>query len=503
MRNRRSLAQSRNYKWWVFGAIGSGLFVTVMDQSGIILALPRIASHFDATIPAVQWVVLGYILTASSLLLPMSRLSDMIGRKRVYTAGFGIFITCAALAGSAPSLEGVILFKLLQGVGAAMIQANSMAIVTSTFPNEERGRAIGLLMTVVGVGALAGPIMGGAVVGWLGWRFIFFMGIPLGLASALAALVVLKGQLTSTKEDPALGGSFDWVGAFLSSVALASFLVVMSVGYRIGWASPEVIATFAGVAALFVGFVTWELRSSEPLLPLELFKRSRFSLGASANFLAFIASASIYFLMPFYLQDVLGYTPGQAGLIMGSTAMCFITVGPIVGHLSDRFGWQRFTTGGLVASSAGLLLLSRLTETSPLALVVGALALAGSGMAAFYTPNASAILSSVERPRYGIAIAFLNMTRNTANVTGVALVTIIVTGTMASMGFEPTLEAVAGEGGDAVKGAFTLGLSRAFLVGASLTVLALLLSILKRQDLAEHVEAVPVREEHTPSGEPS
>jgi MFS family permease len=167
-----------DYKWWAFTAIAVGMFGTLVDQTSVNLALPRIADHFDSTIPAVQWIALGYILVTGSLLLPMGRLSDMIGRRRVYTAGFVIFIAGAALTGSAPSLFGLILFKLFQGIGAAMIQANAMAIMTSAFPGRERGKAIGLFMMIVGLGAIVGPTVGGALVGLLGWRAVFFMGVP-------------------------------------------------------------------------------------------------------------------------------------------------------------------------------------------------------------------------------------------------------------------------------------------------------------------------------------
>ena len=155
---------SNNYKWWVLGAISVGLFVSVLDQTAITLAIPVIADHFQADIPTVQWVLLGYILTTSALMLPMGRLSDLVGRKPIYIGGLTLFLLAAMGAGLAPVLSVVIMFKVLQGVGASMIQANSMAIVTSTFPDTERGKAIGLLMTVVGIGGMSGPVIGGALL---------------------------------------------------------------------------------------------------------------------------------------------------------------------------------------------------------------------------------------------------------------------------------------------------------------------------------------------------
>ena len=191
------------------------MFVSVLDQTGVNIALPRIADHFDATIPAVQWVSLGYILTIGSLLLPMGRLSDMIGRKSVYVTGFAVFVLGAVLAGSSTTLLGLILFKIFQGVGGAMIQANGMAIVTSTFSPTERGKIIGLFITVVGMGAIAGPVLGGVVVSLLDWRYVFFTVAPLGVLSMVAALIVLEGRPATGAGQTDRRPGFDWLGAVL------------------------------------------------------------------------------------------------------------------------------------------------------------------------------------------------------------------------------------------------------------------------------------------------
>ncbi|MCI0440035.1 MAG: DHA2 family efflux MFS transporter permease subunit, partial [Chloroflexi bacterium] len=336
-----ALSKRSDYKWWIFGSVAIGMFISVMDQTGVNLALPRIADHFDATIPEVQWVALGYILTTGSLMLPMGRLADMIGPKRVYTTGFVIFVVAAVLTGLAPTLLTVILFKVLQGVGAAMAQATGMAIVTSAFPNEERGKAIGMFMTIVGSGAIVGPMVGGAIVGEFGWRYIFFMGVPLGIVSVIAATLVLPRAQARPASSRRLG--FDWPGAVLSAGALAVFLVVMTTGYRVGWATPLVWVAFAGAVALLAAFIWWERRTSDPMLALELFRNRLFSTGIAANFLTFLGVTSIFFLMPFYLQEVLEFTPGQAGLIMAPTALIFALLGPIIGRLSDRYGTRKFT----------------------------------------------------------------------------------------------------------------------------------------------------------------
>ena len=490
-----SLAAYRrlDYKWLVFVTIALGTFVAVMDQTGVSLALPRLATHFDAAIPEVQWVTLGYMLTTGSLLLPMGRLSDIVGRKRVYIGGFVVFIAGALLAGSSTELLGVVLFKVLQGVGAAMVQANGMAIITSTFPASERGKVIGLFMTTVGMGAIAGPIVGGSIVSVFGWRAVFFAGAPLGLVAIASSAVVLRGRGDTASDLPGGRPRFDWIGASLSSAFLALLLLVMTNAYRVGWGSPLVVSAFVGVMVLLVAFVWWELRVDDPMLDPALFRRSLFSLGSSASFLNFLGGMSVFFVMPFYLQGVVGLTPGQAGLVIVPTAICFAAAGPIAGRLSDRFGWQKFAIAGLVFSALSLVMLSRLTDSTPMAFVVAAMALQGVGMGTFYSPNASAVLSTVERSRYGIATAFLNMLRNVANVVGIAAATTIVTVTMASAGYEASLDAVSAVGaGQGVKDAFTDGLRIAFLVFAGLLGLAVLLSSIRTGAAAQR--AAPERQ---------
>ena len=466
-------------KWKVFATIAVGMFVSVLDQTGVNLALPPIAKHFDATIPVVQWVALGYILTTGSLLLPMGRLSDMIGRKRVYIVGFVIFTSFAILTGLSSSLLVLIIFRILQGVGAAMIQANAMAIIMSTFPSNERGKVIGLFMTTVGSGAVVGPILGGLLVGWLGWRSIFFIGVPFGIISIVLAILVLQGNQADGRDQSKRSG-FDWGGATLSATALVVFLLVMTNSHRVGWGSPLVIGGFIGAGVLFLFFLLWESKFPDPMLSLQLFKSKLFSMGSSASFFTFLAGTAVFFMMPFYLQGVLGYTPGQTGLIMGPTALSFAIMGPISGRLSDKFGWRPFEAVGLILIAGSLFVLSLLDEGTPLPVVIVALAMQGVGMGIFNPPNASSILSTVEASRYGIATAFLNLTRNAASVTGVAVATAIVVARMSALGFEPSLDAVSGDNAvEGVGAAFTEGLQQAYRLLAGFAIFALVLSIAK------------------------
>ncbi len=468
-----AIRESTNYKWWGFFAVAIGTFMAVVDNGSVNIALPTIAKHFDTDIPTVQWVTLGSSLTISATLLPAGRLADVIGRKQVYIAGFILFGLGSALAGAAPSLTVMILFKMLSGCGAAMVMANGMAILTSLFPPKERGKAIGTHMTVVGSGSISGPVLGGLLVSALGWRAVFYINFPLAILGVAVALAVLDPRLSHDEIEGRQGFRFDWLGAALSAGALSLSLLALTNGHRFGWGSPLIAGALLLSVALLATFIWWEGRAPFPMLDLKLFKIPTFSLGALSGFLAFMGGSSIWFLMPFYLQKVLGYSPGQAGLVLVANAVCMATVAPLCGRLSDRFGFRMFNLGGLALSAGGLLLLSRVTENSTLALIIPALLLQGSGMGMFHSTNHASILGSVERARYGIAAAFVNLNRNTASTTGLAVGTAIVTATMASQGYAPSLDAVTGSGAAGVAHAFTLGFRTVLIASAALMIVAM------------------------------
>ena len=449
-----------------------------MDHGSVNVALPTIAGHFQSDFSTVQWVTIAYALTISALLMPMGRLSDFIGSKKVYIIGSLVFMLGAVVAGSAPNLTTLIAARVLQGCGAAMTQGTGMAIVIAAFPAGERGKAIGLIMTIVGTGAIAGPAMGGFLVDAFGWRSVLFANVPvvlLGVAASMAILVESRGAQIGQDARR----KFDWLGAALSTGALITLLLALTNGHRFGWTSPWILVAMLSSIALLIAFIWWELRATVPLLDLRLFQRKVFSLGVTAHFLTFLGSSAALFLTPFYLQQVLGFTPRETGLILVPNAVCMAILGPLSGHFSDRYGWRRFTVGGLIRSTMALLLLSRLTADSTLAMVMPALILQSSGMGMFYSPSSSSILSAVERERYGVLVGFLNLIRNGANVTSVAMAAAIVTATMGAMGYEPSLEAVRGGSDAGVSYAFTLGLRHAYLTMMGLLLVAMAVSVLQ------------------------
>ena len=466
------------YKYWALGAVAIGMFSSAVDHGSVNVALPSIASHFRSDFPTVQWVAIGYALTISALLLPMGRLSDIVGRKKVYIGGSLIFVLGAIVAGFSANLTALFAARVIEGAGAAMTQGTGMAIVVAAFPAHERGKAIGLIITTVGTGSIAGPAIGGFLVDALGWRSVLFANAPVVLLGVVASMAILVDTEEPQAGHDAPGMRFDWLGAALSTGALITLLLALTNGHRSDWTSPIILAAFSSSVVLAAIFVWWELRVTGPLLDLRLFQRSVFSLGVTAHFLTFLGSSASIFLTPFYAQQILGFTPRETGLILVPNAVCMAVLGPISGHFSDRFGWRRFTVGGLVLSASGLFLLSSLTVDSSLFHVMPALMLQSAGMGMFYSPNSSSILSSVEREKYGVLLGFLNLVRNSANVTSIAMATAVVTATMGAMGYEPSLEAVRSGGGAGVGEAFTSGLRNAYFIMMGLLLVSMAVSAL-------------------------
>lgn len=488
-----AIRQRSDYKWWVFGALAIGSFTGVADSGSVNVALPSIADYFDTDLPTVQWVVIGYALAISAFLMPMGRLSDIIGRKKVYIVGMMVFVVGAAIAGSSTNVLILIGAKIFQGFGSGMTQGTAMAMVLSTFSDSERGKALGLQMSVVGTGGVAGPAVGGFLVSAFGWRSVFYVNVVLGGIALIAAIIILEERRAAqnSRQD-----SFDWLGAALSTAALLTFLLGMTAGSRIGWTSPPIILAMLAFLTLLSAFVWWELRVQSPMFDVRLFKHRLFAFGVSASFISFLGMSASRFLMPFYLQAVLGYSPGQVGLIVIPGSIIVILTGPLSGRLSDRFGWRWFNVGGLTLSAIGLFTLSTLKVDSSLALVLTGMIFQSAGMGMFNAPNNSSIMSTVERSRYGILSGFLSLVRNSANVTSIVLGTAIVTGVMASQGYLPTLAGVSESGDVGLTLAFTSGLRVAFTAMGSVLILGVAVSFLKgskSQISTAEAEGVAVR----------
>ena len=413
---------SRN-KWWVFFAVGTGTFMSALDSSVVNTILPIIRRHFNAEVAMVEWTVVVYLLVVSSLLLSFGRFGDLRGHKAVYVFGFLIFITASVACGLAPSVNFLIAARAVQALGAAMLFANSPAILTKSFPPNQRGQALGMQATMTYLGLTAGPSLGGWLTQSFDWRAVFYINVPVGLLAFLLSLKFIEADKpqTSTNEQ------FDWLGALLFAFGLAALMLGLNQGHAWGWTSPAIIIYLAGAIVLLGIFLWVERRVPSPMLDLSLFERRVFSTSAAAAVLNYICLYSVIFLMPFYLLQGRGMGPAQAGLLLTAQPVIMAIAAPISGSFSDRIGSRLLSTLGMAILAVGLFLLSRLDSTSSNNTILLSLAVTGLGTGIFISPNTSALMGSAPRQRQGIASGILATARNVGMVLGVGLAGAILT----------------------------------------------------------------------------
>jgi EmrB/QacA subfamily drug resistance transporter len=409
-------------RWWVLLAIGVGTYMSALDGSVVNITLPVIRTALHSEVATVEWAVTIYLLVVSGLLLSFGRLGDLRGHKRIYVTGFVIFVLGSALCGWAPTVVALIVFRAAQAVGAAMLFANSPAILTKNFPPTERGRALGLQATMTYLGLTTGPVLGGWLAGWLGWRSVFYINVPVGLLALALSLRFIPDDSGAQHAE-----RFDIPGAVVFLGGLVILLLALNQGHAWGWASPAILGLLLGAGLLLAVFVLVERRTASPMLDLSLFRRWLFSAAAISAVMNYICLYSVTFLLPFYLIQGRGLPPGQAGLILMAQPLVMAIVAPLSGTLSDRIGSRVLSTLGMVILAVGLFLLARLNAISPLGQVVTSLAIAGLGTGIFISPNTSALLGAAPPGRQGIASGILATARNVGMVLGVGLAGAIFT----------------------------------------------------------------------------
>jgi EmrB/QacA subfamily drug resistance transporter len=447
------------HKYRVFLVCATGIFVTVFDTSASIVALPTIAHEFGTDLTTAQWVIIGNSLTIAAFLVPVGRLSDIIGRKLIYVVGCALFASGAALAWGASSIIGLIAARCIVGAGSAMTQGTAMAILVSNFSVGERARMLGLQMGGVGLGAIAGPALGGLIVGSIGWRRLFAVTVFAMIAIGIAGLRILRRRT----ERPNNARSFDWVGAVLFSSILVTGLLTLTLGPRFGWTGPGSMIGLSLFATLTAAFAIVEKRHPSPMLDFRLFRNPAFTFGAIAAVTVFMAMSATRFLVPFFLQGIKGFDPTGVGMTMLPAAAVTAIVAPFAGRLADRFGVRLFANIGIAISAAGLALFATFQVDTAISTVIAALVVLALGMAIFGAPNSAAILNSVEAESHGLAAGFVNLCRNSGNVIGIAFGTAVVTLTMGAAGYPPSLSEVSVGAGAGLFDAFTLGLRTAAL----------------------------------------
>ena len=409
-------SQHNNGKWWVLLSIGIGTFMTALDTSVVNTVLPVIGKTYQTQIASVEWVVTIYLLGLSALLLGFGRLGDLRGHKIIYLLGFGVFVGSSMLCGMAPDVLTLTIFRGLQAIGAAMLAANSPAILTKSFPSSQRGQALGLQATMTYLGLTVGPSFGGWLASVAGWRAVFYINLPVGL---LAIWLSLRSIPVDTVRKPE--ERFDWQGAIVFMLGLSAFLLGLNQGHNWGWTSAPILGLLAGAVVLLGAFVTIETRVQNPMLDLDMFRQKRFSLTASSAVFNYIGVYSIIFLMPFLLIQGRGLSSAEAGLILTAQPIIMAIIAPLSGTLSDRWGTRLPAVVGMAVLSVGLFLLSLVREDTNISMIIVALGVVGFGTGTFISPNNSALMGSAPRHRQGIAAGILATARNFGMVLGVGI----------------------------------------------------------------------------------
>jgi EmrB/QacA subfamily drug resistance transporter len=402
-------------KWWALAAVGSGTFMATVDGSIVNIALKTIQDTLGAEFHTVEWVVLCYLLTITCLLPITGRLGDMVGKKRIALGGFVIFSVGSALCGLSWNIETLIAARVLQGVGAAMLQGVSAALLVTAFPATERGQALGYIGTIVAAGILTGPVLGGLLLRYSGWPAIFFVNVPIGIAAFLLAMRVLTQDRQHTSQ------RFDIIGALALGLSLLLILYALTEGQAWGLSDARTIGMLIGGMIGLVGFVLWERRAAAPMIDLKLFRNPGFSLSLVAALASFLALSFNFLLIPYYLQNVLGFDPQRTGLTMIASPVVLALAAPISGRLSDRFGARWLGVAGLGLASIGLFSMTTLSETSTQLGVIARLMLIGVGIGLFQSPNNSTIMGSVPRTALGVAGSLQAVMRTLGQTTGIAI----------------------------------------------------------------------------------
>lgn len=408
-----------DYKWEALTITALGTFMSTMDMSIVVIGLPTILGDLQASLIHGIWIISGYVLMMTIFLVILGRLGDLYGKVRLYNLGFGVFTAGSLLCALSQSGEQLIIFRFLQGAGAAMLTVNSIAILTDAFPRQELGKALGTNVIGYNLGAIAGYTLSGVMIHYFGWRSIFLMNVPIGILGTLWGYKRLKEIGVKP-----VGEKFDYAGSILYCIGLTTILLGLTIGNP---ASGRNIAIIIGGVIFFICVIFVELRQKYPTLDLKLFKIRLFAAGNIAGFLNSIAFSCGPFLLSLYLQLVLGYSAFKAGVILIPMEIAVVVFSLISGRLSDKYGGRVLCSIGLALNASAFICFSTLNEKSLYGEILVGLILFGIGRALFAPPNISSIMSSVIPEKRGVANGIRTTLTQTANVLSVPFSLLLMT----------------------------------------------------------------------------
>jgi len=413
-----------DYRWWVLLVTSIGALLASLTSGTLVIALPDILRELHTDLFSLMWIIVGYTLVTTVLVLNAGRLADSIGRSRAYTMGFVIFLVASILCALAPTATALIGARVIQGVGGAFLMATSAALVTDAFPRRELGRALGINAMVVGAGLILGPILGGWLTGF-GWRTVFWFNVPIALIGTIAAWALL---VEPARERPRL--TMDWAGSGLYLVGLMGLMVALAFGGLYGWTTSWVLGGILAFVIAAPTFLWVEAHRKDPLLDLSLFRIRLFAMGNLTSLLNGVARNGVLFLLVFYLQGAKGDDPVMAGILLAPLAIGLLVLSPISGALADRYGSRLLATLGMVVTGIGLLGLTTLQVDTPYWQLALWQLVIGSGSGLFASPNTSAVMGVVPPAQRGVGAGARMMLTNSGFVISIALAIGLVTSAM-------------------------------------------------------------------------
>lgn len=412
------IARRPNAFWYAVLTVCVGAFMGQLDASIVTLAFPTMEKDFHATSGAVTWVGLAYLLTLVAVLPAVGRYADMFGRKLFYTYGFLLFILGSGLCGIAPTLYALIGFRVLQALGAAMLQANSVAIIANAAPPDKLGRAIGVQGAAQALGLALGPAAGGFLISLGGWQLIFFVNVPVGLvATVLAWFLIPRSRHLAQR------ASFDWTGLGVLVPTVLALLLVFSFGDQYGWTSPLILVLIVVAVSGTALFIRTELHAAHPMLDLAYFRRAQFAAGVASGWLIYLVIYGILYVVPYFLERGLGFSSARTGAELLIMPLGLGLMAPLAGRLADRTGAQPLMLAGMSVATVMLVAMAFYHASLPLFLIE--LALVGAGLGVSTAPNNAATMGAVPATASGMASGTLNMARGLGTAMGLALTQLV------------------------------------------------------------------------------
>jgi EmrB/QacA subfamily drug resistance transporter len=419
---RTRLLASENRRWWTLGAVSFGLFMIMLDNTVVNVALPSIQRDLGIGLSELQWIVTGYALTFAALMLSGGKLADHYGRRLIFVIGLTIFTLASLACGLAGSGEVLIAARVVQGAGAALMNPSTLSIVSATFPPEQRGMAIGIWAGVSALALAIGPLVGGLLTEHLHWSWIFFVNVPVGVLAVAASFLVIEESRDMSEEQ-----RLDLPGQLAAGLGLFGLTYGLIESNNYGWTSGRMLGSFAVAAVALAAFVWLERVQRAPMLDLELFRNGTFAGANTVVLLVALAMFGVFFFVSLYMQNVLGFSALETGAAFLPLTVLIILVAPIAGKLSDRIGSRWLMTVGMVLVGLQLLYFSRLGVDENFWDLLPGLLVGGLGMALVMTPSAAAAVRSVPVDKAGVGSAVLNAFRQVGGSMGIAIMGAIIT----------------------------------------------------------------------------